>query len=156
MKRLYLLRFVMHKVLFPQILEHLIIFNNSFLKVKGPSRSLLKRWEYQIILPVSWETCMQIKKQVRTLHGRTTSFKIGEGIPQGCILLPYLFNLYAKYIMWNARLDESQTGIKIAGRNINNLRYVDDATLMTESEEELKRLDEGERGKWKGWLKNST
>ena len=146
----------MHKVLFSQSLEHLIIFNNSFLKVKGPSRSLLKRWEYQIILLVSWETCMQIKKQVRTLHGRTASFKIGKGIPQGCILSPYLFNLYAEYIISSARLDESQTGIKIAGRNINNLRYVDDATLMTESEEELKRLDEGERGKWKGWLKNST
>ena len=97
----------MHKVLFSQILEHLIIFNNSFLKVKGPSRSFLQRWEYQIILPVSWETCMQIKKQVRTLHGRTDWFKIGKGIPQGCILSPYLFNLYAEYIMWNARLDES-------------------------------------------------
>ena len=90
---------------------------------------------------------MQIKKQVRTLHGRTDWFKIGKGIPQGCILSPYLFNLYAEYIISSARLDESQTGIKIAGRNINNLRYVDDATLMTESEEELKRLDEGERGK---------
>ena len=62
-EKTYLLRFVMHKVLFSQVLEHLIIFNNSFLKVKGPSRSLLKRWEYQIILLVSWETCMQIKKQ---------------------------------------------------------------------------------------------
>ena len=116
------------------------IFNNSFLKVKGPSRSFLKRWEYQIILPVSWETCMQVKKQVKTLHGRTDWFKIGKGIPQGCILSPSLFNLYAEYIMWNARLDESQTGIKIAGRNINNLRYVDDTTLMAESEEELKNF----------------
>ena len=74
------------------------IFNNSFLKVKGPSRSFLKRWEYQIILPVSWETCMQVKKQVKTLHGRTDWFKIGKGIPQGCILSPSLFNLYAEYI----------------------------------------------------------
>ena len=81
---------------------------------------------------------MQIKKQVRTLHGRTASFKIGKGIPQGCILSPYLFNLYAEYIISSARLDESQTGIKIAGRNINNLRYVDDTTLIAESEEELK------------------
>ena len=63
-------------------------------------------------------------------------FKIGKGVCQGCILSPYLFNLYAKYIMWNARLDE----IKIAGRNSNNLRYEDDTTLMAESEEELKSL----------------
>ena len=67
-------------------------------------------------------------------------FQIGKGVPQGCILSPCLFNLYAEYIMWNARLDEAQTGIKIAGRNIINLRYADDTTLMAESEEELKRL----------------
>ena len=65
-------------------------------------------------------------------------FKIGKGVYQVCILLPCLFNFYAEYIMWNARLDESQAGIKIAGRNINNLRYADDTTLMAESEEELK------------------
>ena len=63
-----------------------------------------------------------------------------EGVRQGCILSPCLFNLYAEYIMWNARLDEAQAGIKIAGRNINNLRYADDTTLMAESEEELKSL----------------
>ena len=77
---------------------------------------------------------------VRTRHGTTDWFKIGKGVQQGCILSPCLFNFYADYIMWNARLDESQTGIKIARRNINNLRYADDTTLMAESEEELKSL----------------
>ena len=67
-------------------------------------------------------------------------FKIGKGIWQGYILLPCLFNVYTEYIMWNARLDESQAGIKIARRNINHLRYADDTTLMAESEEELKSL----------------
>ena len=77
---------------------------------------------------------------VRTEHGTTDWFQIGKGVRQGCILLPCLFNLYAEYIMWNARLDESQAGIKIARRNINNLRYADDTTLMAESKEELKSL----------------
>ena len=77
---------------------------------------------------------------VRTGHGTTDWFQIGKGVCQGCILSPYLFNLYAEYIMRNAGLDEVQTAIKIAGRNINNLRYVDDTTLMAESEEELKGL----------------
>jgi len=67
-------------------------------------------------------------------------FHIGKGVRQGCILSPCLFNLYAEYIMWNAGLDEVQAGIKIAGRNINNLRYADDTTLMAESEKELKSL----------------
>ena len=67
-------------------------------------------------------------------------FKIEKGVRQGCILSPCLFNLYAEYIMWNARLDEAQAGIKIAGININNLRYADDTTLMAESKEELKSL----------------
>ena len=67
-------------------------------------------------------------------------FQIRKGVCQGCILSPCLFNLYAEYIKWNARLDEAQAGIKIAGRNINNLRYADDTTLMAESEEELKSL----------------
>ena len=71
---------------------------------------------------------------VRTGHGTTDWFQIGKGVYQGCILSPCLFNLYAEYIMWNARLDEAQAGIKIAGRNINNLRYADDTTLMAESE----------------------
>ena len=77
---------------------------------------------------------------VRTGHGTTDWFRIGKGICQGCILSPCLFNFYAEYIMRNAGLDEAQAGIKIAGRNINNLRYADDTTLMAESEEELKSL----------------
>ena len=77
---------------------------------------------------------------VRTGHGTIDWFQIGKGVCQGCILPPYLFNLYPEYIMQNAGLDEAQAGIKIAGRNINNLRYADDTTLMAESEEELKSL----------------
>ena len=77
---------------------------------------------------------------VRTGHGTTDWFQIGKGIHQGCILSPCLFKLYAEYIMRNAGLDEAQTGIKIAGRNINNLRYADDTTLMAEIEELLKSL----------------
>ena len=77
---------------------------------------------------------------VRTGHGTTDWFQIGKGVRQGCILSPCLFNLYAEYIIWNARLDEAQARIKIAGRNSNNLRYADDTTLMAESEEELNSL----------------
>ena len=77
---------------------------------------------------------------VRTGHGTTDWFQIGKGVGQGCILSPCLFNLYAEYIMRNAGLEETQAGIKSAGRNINHLRYADDTTLMTESEEELKSL----------------
>ena len=84
---------------------------------------------------------------VRTGHGTTDWFQIGKGVSQGCILSPCLFNFYAEYIMRNPGLEEEQAGIKIAGRNINNLRYADDTTLMAESEEELKKpLDESERG----------
>ena len=91
---------------------------------------------------------------VRTGHGTTDWFQIGKGVRQGCILSPCLFTLYAEYIMRNTRLEEAQAGVKIAGRNINNLRYADDTTLMAESEEELKSLlikvkEEGE----KSWLK---
>ena len=75
---------------------------------------------------------------VRTGHGTTDWFQIGKRVAQGCILSPCLFNLYAEYIMWNAGLNEAQTGIKIAGRNINNLRYADDTILMAESEDELR------------------
>ena len=75
---------------------------------------------------------------VRTGHGTTDWFQIRKGVRQGCILSPCLFNFYAEYIMRNAGLEEAQAGIKIAGRNINNLRYADDTTLMAESEEELK------------------
>ena len=77
---------------------------------------------------------------VRTGHGTTDGFQIGKGICQGCILSPCLFNLYAEFIMRNPGLDEAQAGIRIAGRNINNLRYADGTTLMAESEEELKSL----------------
>ena len=77
---------------------------------------------------------------VRTGHGTTDWFQIGKGVRQGCILSPCLFNLYTQYIMRNAGLEEAQAGIKIAGRNINNLRYADDITLRAESEEELKSL----------------
>ena len=77
---------------------------------------------------------------VRTGHETTDCFQIGKGVCQGCILSPCLFNLYAEYIMWNSGLDEAQVGIKIVRRNINNLRYADDTTLMAESEEELKSL----------------
>ena len=77
-------------------------------------------------------------------HGSTDWLKIGKGVCQGCILSPCLFNLYAEYIIGNAGLDEAQAGIKIAGRNTNNLRYADDTTLMEEIKEEL--LDEGKRG----------
>ena len=91
---------------------------------------------------------------VRTGHGTTDWFQIGKGVHQGCILSPCLFNLYAEYIMRNAGLKETQAGIKIAWRNINNLRYADDTTLMAESEEELKSLlmkVKDESGK--SWLK---
>ena len=77
---------------------------------------------------------------VRTKHGTTDWFQIGKEAHQGCILSPCLFNLYAEYIMRNAGLDEAQAGVKIAGRNINNLRYADNTTLMADSEEELKSL----------------
>ena len=77
---------------------------------------------------------------VRTGHGTTDWFQIGKGVCQGCTLSPCLFNLYAEYIMRNAGLDEAQAGIKIAKKNINNLRYADDTTLMAESKEELKSL----------------
>ena len=84
--------------------------------------------------------CAGQEATVRTGHGTMDWFQIGKGALQGCIWSPCLFNLYAEYIMQNAGLDEAQDGIKIAGRNVSNLRYVDDITLMAESEEELKSL----------------
>ena len=89
---------------------------------------------------------------VRTRHGKTNWFQIGKWVYQRCILSPCLFNLYAEYIMGNARLDEAQAGIKIARRNINNLRYAEDTTLMAESEEELKNL----WWKWKRRVKKQA
>ena len=90
----------------------------------------------------------------RTGHGTTDWFQIGKGVCQGCVLSLWLFNLYVEYIMWNAGLDEAQAGIKIARRNINNLRYADDPTFMAESEEELKSLlmktkEKSEKVGWK-------
>ena len=84
--------------------------------------------------------CAGQEATVRTGHGTTDWFQIGKGVRQGCILSPCLFNLYVEYIMRNAGLQETQAGIKIAGRNISNLTYADDTTLMAESEEELKSL----------------
>ena len=84
--------------------------------------------------------CTGQEVTVRTGHGTMDWFKIGIGVCQGCILSPCLFNLYEEHIMQNAGLDDSQAGIKIAGRNINKLRYADDITLMAENEEELKSL----------------
>ena len=82
---------------------------------------------------------MQVRKQhVRTGHGTTDWFQIGKGVHQGCMSSPCLFNFYAEYIMRNGGLEETQAGIKFAMRNVNNLRYADDTTLMAESEEELK------------------
>ena len=87
-------------------------------------------------------TCLLRNQEatVRTGHGTTDWFQIGKGVPQGCILSPCLFNFYAEYVMRNAGLEEAQAGIKIAGRNVSNLRYADDTTFMAESEEELKSL----------------
>ena len=98
------------------------------------------------------ETYMQ-EATVRTGHGTTDWFQIGKGVRQGCILLPYLFNFYAEYIMRNIGLEETQPGIKIARRNINNLRYADDTTQMAKSEEELKSLLMKVKRRAKIWLK---
>ena len=91
---------------------------------------------------------------IRTGHGTTDWFQIRKGVCQGCILSPCLFHFYAEYIMKTAKLDESQAGVKIAGKNINNLRYADDTTLMAESEEELKIvLMKVKQESEKNWLK---
>ena len=99
----------------------------------------LKRWEYETTLPVSWETCMWVMKwQLELNLEQVTGSKLG--VWEGCILLPYLFNLYAVYILQNIGLDESQAGIKFFGRNINNLCYADNTTLKAEIEEKPKNL----------------
>ena len=97
----------------------------------------------------------EAKASLWTKHGTTDWFQIGKGVCQGYTLSPCLFNLCAEYIMWNTGLDEAQAGTKTSGRNINNLRYVDDTTLMAESEEERRAslVAESERGEWKSWLK---
>ena len=106
-----------------------------------------KLWKILKELGISdYLTCLLInlyagqEAMVRTGHGKTDWFQIRKGVCQGCILSPCLFNLYAEYIMRNAGLDEAQAGIKVAGENINSLRYADDTTLMVESDEELKSL----------------
>ena len=97
--------------------------------------------------------CAGQEATVRTGHGTTDWFQIGKGVPQGYILSPCLFNLYAEYIMRNAGLEEVQAGIKIAGRNISHLRYADDTTFTAESEEELKSLLMKVKEERKNWLK---
>ena len=101
------------------------------------SAKLIKRWEYQNTLPPSWEIrecrSRSISQNWTWNNGLVQSWR---RVRQGYILSPWLFNIYAVYIMWNARLDEVQAGIKIAGRNINNLRYADDTTLIAENKEE--------------------
>ena len=101
-------------------------------------------------------TCLLYAGQeatVRTGHGTTDWFQIGKGVHQGCTLSPCLFNLHAEYIMRNTGLEEAQARIKISGRNINNLRYANDTTLMAESEEEIKSLLMKVKEEWKSWLK---
>ena len=100
----------------------------------------LKRWDPDHLICLLRNLYAGQEATVRTGHGTTDRFQIGKGVRQGCILSPCLFNLYAEYIIRSAGLDEAQAGIKIAGRNINNLRYADDITLMAEREEELKSL----------------
>ena len=122
----------------------------------------LKRWEYQTILAVCWErrpTPVSQEAAVRTLYGTTEWFRVEEGVQQGCLMSPCLFNLYTEHIMRNAGLDGLQAGIKIGRRNINNFKYADDTTLMAESEEELRSLlmmvkEESERASLKLNIKN--
>ena len=103
---------------------------------------------------IQWNLSQYCKEAtVRPGHGTTDWFQIGKGVCQGCILSPYLFNLYAEYILRNAGLKEAQAGIKMAGRNIKRLKYADDTTVMAESEGTKKPLDESEREELKSWLK---
>ena len=105
-------------------------------------------------LPASWETCTQGQEAtVKIGHGTTDWFQIGKGVCQGCILSPCLFNLYAEYNMQNAGLVKAQAGIKIARRNVSNLRYAGDTTLMAEVKRNKEPLDESERREWKSCLK---
>ena len=92
------------------------------------------------VISTTERSVCKLRITARTAHGTTDWFQIGKGVHQGCILSPCLSNLYAEYIMQNTRLDEAQAGIKISGRNIHNLRYADDTTLVAESEKQLKSL----------------
>ena len=100
-----------------------------------------------------WNLYAGQEATVRTKHGTTDWFQIGTGVRQGCILSPCLFNLYAEYIMRNTGLEETLAGIKIARRNISNLRYAYDSTLIGRKQTTKEPLDESERGEWKSWLK---
>ena len=115
----------------PKLLTVLITINWKILQKMGVSDHLTCLLR---------NLCPGQEATVRTGHGTTDWFQIGKGVRQGCMLSPCLFNLYAEYIMRNFGLDEEQAGIKVARRNINNLRYADDTTLMAESEQELKSL----------------
>ena len=115
-----------------------------------------KRWKYRTTWSASWQICIVGQEAtVRTGHGTADWFQRGKGVHQGCILSPCLFNSYAEYIMRNPGLDEAQAGIKIAGRNINHLRYADHTTLSAGRKwwRTKEPLDESERGEWKSWLK---
>ena len=112
-------------------------FDSEITKNSG---KFLKRWNYQTTLSASWETCMKVKKQQLELDMEQWTGSEQERGMSRLYIVTLLINLYAEYVMWNARLDEAQAGIKIAGRNINILRYADDTTLVAESEEELKSL----------------
>ena len=114
----------------------------------------LKRWENQITLLASWETCMQVKKQqLEPDMEQWTGSKIGKGVCQVYILSTCLFNLHVQCIMRNCRLDEAQAGIKIAGKNINNLRYAWHHPYGRKRRGTKESHDEGEWGKWISWLK---
>ena len=113
-------------------------YAKAFVWITTNSGKVLRKWEYQTTLPASWETCMQVKKQQLELDlQQWTGSKLAH---QSCMLSPCLFILYAECNMWNTELEETQAGMKIVRRNINNLRYADDTTLMAESQEELKSL----------------
>ena len=115
-----------------------IDYTKAFVWITINCGKFWKRWDYQTIWPASWDLYAGQEATVRTGRGTTDWFQIEKGVHQGSILSPCLFNLYAEYIIRKARLEEAQAGIKIARRNINNVRYADDTTLMAESEEELK------------------
>ena len=110
-----------------------------------------KRWEYQTTWPAFWEICVQVRKQQLELD-MSSSNRLVPNRERSTSRL-YIVTLLTEYIMWNARLDEAPAGIKVARRIINNLRYADDTTVTSKSKEELKSLDESERGEWKSWLK---
>ena len=142
-KELWIKHEEFHKNIYFCIIDYAVVF----VWITTNCGKFWKRWEYQTTLPASWEICMQVKKQ--QLESKDW-FQIGKGVHQGCILSPSLFNFSAEYIMWNSGLDEAQAGIKLAGRNINNLRYADDNHPYGRKWRGIKEpLDEGERGEAK-------